>query len=50
MLVCSGASTDGVAEPPDAGFKGTDEIEPCPDFAQQGIAGGHSEKEEAGDG
>ena len=50
VLVDSGASSDGVAEPPCAGFEGGDEIDPCPDFAQEGIAGGHSEKEEAGDG
>jgi len=48
--VDSGASADGVAETTGPGFEGGDEIEPCPDFAQEGIAGGHSEKEEAGDG
>ncbi len=50
MLVCSVASTNGVAEPPGTGFEGGDEVKPCPDLTQQGIAGGHSKKEEAGDG
>ena len=50
FLVCSASSTDGMAEPPGASIESGNEIEPCPDFAKKGIAGGHSKKEEAGDG
>lgn len=46
----SGAAADGMAEPAGAGFEGGNEIEPGPDFAQQGVAGRHGQEEEASDG